>query len=206
MHQIAVTGAQDAFTGTKMPQWPRESPSFWWLSDFDFGGTIPATNAIVRCSAVLFLPTQDGLGTVSFVAPTAVNPNMQIGMTVDRVGQVVSTHATCGWLAMKAFMETELAQLEKIHPDRGTRRRALRENEQLPEFHIIQLRRRSPSEQGEQRDREYHHRWIVKGHWRRLHEPRKADGVEVTFVNAYVKGPEDAPLLQPRESVYVVAR
>jgi hypothetical protein len=51
--------------------------------------------------------------------------------------------------------------------------------------------------------REYRHRWLVRGHWRRL---PPANGQErVTWIHGYVKGPTDAPLLV-RDRVTVLAR
>lgn len=43
--------------------------------------------------------------------------------------------------------------------------------------------------------REYRHRWVVRGHWRRL--PAREDGTpaRLTYIAPYVKGPKDAPLL-----------
>jgi hypothetical protein len=47
-------------------------------------------------------------------------------------------------------------------------------------------------------------------HWcydkSRRYAPRKKDGAEVTYVSPYVKGPDGAPLLPPRETVYAVTR
>lgn len=108
--------------------------------------------------------------------------------------------------AARAFVRLPIVAKEQIGLPRSERRRMMRSGEPIPDIRIIQLRRRERGDGNQASAREYHHRWIVSGHWRKLHEPRKADDAEVTFVSSYVKGPENAPLLQPRESVYVVAR
>lgn len=205
MHQAATVGAVEAFVGTKLPQWPSFEMEYWWLGDFDMPARDPVTGHQLRAMSALLLPGREGLGSVVFAMPKDPHLPLRLGMSVDRTGDTVTSRVTCGWLAMKAFMETKIAALEPAMADRAERRRFVKHEGPLPDVRIIQLRQRDASD-NTAADREYRHRWIVKGHWRRLHEPRKADGAEVTFVNSYVKGPDDAPLLQPRESVYVVAR
>lgn len=50
---------------------------------------------------------------------------------------------------------------------------------------------------------EWHHQWIVRGHWRNqaFGEGRKQR--RPTWISPYVKGPEDAPMLGG-EKVYMV--
>jgi hypothetical protein len=59
---------------------------------------------------------------------------------------------------------------------------------------VINLRRRAASTIAGQSDREYHHQWIVRGHWRDqwyasrgVHRP--------VWIAPHVKGPEGAPML-----------
>lgn len=103
------------------------------------------------------------------------------------------------------FMQQELAVAEPVHYDRAMRRRAAREQRELPPVRIITLRRaRHSQHEGEHGNREYHHRWLVRGHWRQqwfrtrqVHRP--------VWIAPHIKGPEDAPLLGG-EKVYALRK
>jgi hypothetical protein len=142
---------------------------------------------------------QDGQHRLAYNLPTArivgaVMPDQPINA------------ASCAYIAGLEFMRLKLATKSPVLLPRNERRLMAKTKQQLPEIAVVHLRQREPSGRHTETEREYHHRWIVKGHWRRLHEPRKKDGAQVTFVDSYVKGKEGAPLLPPRESVYAVVR
>jgi hypothetical protein len=69
------------------------------------------------------------------------------------------------------------------------------------EVRILKLRR-APRDKHETTSpgHEYHHRWIVRGHWRNQYFPSR-DGHKPIWIAPHVKGPEDAPLLTG-EKVY----
>lgn len=76
---------------------------------------------------------------------------------------------------------------------RADRRRLARRNITTDRVRVIQLRRSSSAGHGES-DREYHHQWIVRGHWRQqwyatrgVHRP--------VWIAPHLKGPDGAPLL-----------
>lgn len=48
--------------------------------------------------------------------------------------------------------------------------------------------------------------WQVRGHWRKLHAPRKSDGALITWVSPCIKGDIDKPLLPPRERMFHINR
>lgn len=49
--------------------------------------------------------------------------------------------------------------------------------------------------------REYHHRWIVRAHWRNQWFPKQGRHIPM-WIQPHVKGPEGAPILDQRETVY----
>ena len=78
---------------------------------------------------------------------------------------------------------------------RSTRRRAARERMPEPNVRVITLRRaRSEPKDETANSREWHHRWVVRGHWRRQWYASIEDHRPV-WIAPHLKGPEDAPLL-----------
>lgn len=70
---------------------------------------------------------------------------------------------------------------------------------------LRRLARRTQDTEPGDSGREYHHQWIVRGHWRQQQYGPAAALRRTTWVPSYLKGPEGAPLL-PREHVYVWRR
>lgn len=206
---LARTGL-DSFVGTHINLTEDMAvPQFWHFHNFvlpsEGRATVPLDN---ECLGFVLFPGPEGLLPIGvFVNPESVRTKDVFFRVVARPlrNKDIADAGQSVLLACLAFMQLKLAALEPVVLPRAVRRRMQRENKPIPNIRIVQLRQREPSG-NHVGSREYHHKWIVQGHWRRLHEPRKSDGAEVTFVHAYVKGPEGAPLLQPRESVYVVAR
>lgn len=119
------------------------------------------------------------------------------------------------YAAMSAFTrQTLVANVQPIHLPRADRRRAKRQNLELPSIRIVQLRQAEPSGWHSSTDREYYHRWLRSGFWRRLPEPLKHDskvsggkkGDSLVWVRDTVCGPPGAPLLPSRKTVYAVTR
>jgi hypothetical protein len=69
---------------------------------------------------------------------------------------------------------------------------------------VIELRRKYTATGGGASGREYHSRWVVRGHWRNQWYPSR-DGHKPIWIAPHVKGPEDAPLLTG-EKVYAWTR
>ena len=98
---------------------------------------------------------------------------------------------------------------------RSERRRLDRHNQRYTsEVSVVSLRRRLPCGRttvdvdhgldGEVR-RHYHHQWLVSGHWRK--QWYAARGVhEAIWIDPYIKGPDDKPLLTKRPTVYQAVR
>jgi hypothetical protein len=66
-----------------------------------------------------------------------------------------------------------------------------------PEVRVVQLRHVPPSDAGaaDQPGRTYRHRWAVSGHWRNQAFGEAYAQHRPIYINPYLKGPEDAPLL-----------
>jgi hypothetical protein len=89
---------------------------------------------------------------------------------------------------------------------RAVRRRLSIPVPEPPLIRVIQLRARDASNEAYGHgDREYHQRWIVRGHWRQQWYPSMNEN-RPKWIAPYVKGPADAPLKVPPVNVFAVAR
>jgi len=88
--------------------------------------------------------------------------------------------------------------------DRPARRRAARASI-VHDTRVVMLRRTSSITEPGDGDARWHYRvrFVVKGHWRRLHD-RNGQPYRI-WINAFIKGPDGAPLLHG-EKVAVLAR
>lgn len=68
---------------------------------------------------------------------------------------------------------------------------------------VVRLRRRHGQGLGES-DREWHHRWVVRGHWRQQPCGPGKKGVKAIWISPYIKGPDDAPFLMNEKVNYLV--
>lgn len=102
--------------------------------------------------------------------------------------------------AMCYLLRQRVAQETTVSPDRAARRRMAREGREPASVRVISIRGASASGGGDG-SREYVHRWVVRGHWRRQWYPSIQQNRPI-WITPYVKGPEDAPLLGG-EKVYV---
>jgi hypothetical protein len=121
-------------------------------------------------------------GTVdNFAAPDSERP-----YDVDLENTLKTT-----WLLMNQPMavntDTQLS--------RNERRRLERKGITPPTVRVITLRRPSsaPADDTDP-ERQYHHQWIVRGHWRNQWYPSVQDHRPV-WIAPHIKGPEDAPFL-----------
>lgn len=215
MHDMAVRGAIEAFDGLPVSQsvLNMRQPQFWYNPDFNFGieagGDLDIPEGSACDMALLFPAPPEGepralCGVLFYGDEGAILP------LVRSCSSLIPGRGLAGadlfFIALHEFMKLKLAAKSPVHLPRPDRRRLQREGKEPPEINVIHLRRRESSEWHSPSGREYHHQWIVKGHWRRLHKARKKDGAAVTYVESYVKGPEGAPLLKPRETVFKVVR
>lgn len=98
----------------------------------------------------------------------------------------------CSWV----LMQQPVASVTTVEADRAGRRRLARAGHDTPSpVRIITLRHTSKanSHTGES-GREYHHQWVVNGHWRNHWYPKEKRHKPV-WITPYIKGPEGAPIL-----------
>lgn len=112
-------------------------------------------------------------------------------------------------LATHLISAQKLAQVSGYKPSRGLRRRAERSGfATYGEIRVVTLRRHYvPSledKDSEHEDVEWSHRWVVKGHWRKQYYPSR-DEHELIWIQPYVKGPQDKPLII-KDTVYNLKR
>jgi hypothetical protein len=104
------------------------------------------------------------------------------------------------WLLMRQ----PLAEVSDAVYDRAARRRIERQGKTPPPIRVLGLRHPPSAAGGEVGiGREWHHRWIVRGHWRMAAVGEGRQQRRPVWVSPFLKGPADAPLLGG-EKVYVV--
>jgi hypothetical protein len=95
-----------------------------------------------------------------------------------------------------------IAGKRTLAPDRASGRRHIRAGLTTPdaEVQVVTLRRPPSSERdsgSEPGGKDYSHRWIVSGHWRRQRVGPDRTDTRLVWVSPYVKGPPDKPLRTP---------
>jgi hypothetical protein len=118
------------------------------------------------------------------------------GSHVDLAGRAMRS----AWL----LMQQPLADCSDVEPSRASQKRIRRAGQEPAAVRIIELRRRAASSGPGDGDREYHHQWIVRGHWRQQWHPKRQVHRPV-WIAPHIKGPEGAPLIGG-EKVYALKR
>lgn len=112
------------------------------------------------------------------------------------------------WPVVRAallLMQQPLADSSDIEPDRAARKRLARAGHEPAAVRVIELRRpKTSSSTPSETSREYHHRWITRGHWRQQWHPKRQLHRPV-WIAPHIKGPEGAPLIGG-EKVYALKR
>lgn len=109
-------------------------------------------------------------------------------------------------LALWRFMDQRIVVTRTEELPRGARRAAERSGTRTPEFQVIELRRREGerNENPQHVGREWAYQWAVRGHWRNQWYP-SAQEHRPRWIDPYLKGPEDKPLVV-RPTVFEVRR
>lgn len=103
------------------------------------------------------------------------------------------------WLLLRQPMTAQ----DDVPADRQERRRLAREGREPSRVRVIRLRRPSGRGSGEPGEPTiWHHRWIVRGHWRMQPHGQGRQQRRPVWIAPFVKGPEDAPMLGG-DKVYV---
>ena len=149
-------------------------------------------NATVRHRAVT--------GRLSPMALEAVTPFGVSQSFDDRHGlEPIVRLVRASWL----LMQQPLALSSEVEPDRRAQKRLRRAGYEPKPVRVIELRRPVHGGSGDG-SREFHHQWIVRGHWRQQWYPAREVHRPV-WIAPHIKGPEGAPLLGG-EKVYAWKR
>lgn len=129
----------------------------------------------------------------------------------DAIEEILGTgNGPCSWdvfallLSVWLLMAQPLARTSEVEPDRAARKRLRRAGHEPAPVRVIELRRPRTSSGHGDGDREYHHQWIVRGHWRQQWHPKRQVHRPV-WIAPHIKGPEGAPLIGG-EKVYALKR
>jgi len=102
------------------------------------------------------------------------------------------------------LMQQPLSVNSEAVPDRASCKRLRRAGHEPAPVRVIELRRPKGSGERGDGDREDHHQWIVRGHWRNHWHPKREVHRPV-WIAPHIKGPEGAPLIGG-EKVYALNR
>lgn len=132
------------------------------------------------------------------LAPIALGRPLDVISSWDWTRAFVSA---CLLMGQPTLAFSKIHQLDRL--ERANLRR--RKLDPRP-IRIVQLRRAvSPDAQDDASAREYHHRWLVRGHWRQqAHGPGRMERKPI-WIAPHIKGPEGAPILTG-EKVYAWVR
>jgi len=202
-----VAAAWSYWTGNN-PYWTKGGIWITWYGDRD--GMIAAAieRGIVNQDQAEAVRSRLGRLMIDNECQT---PFTDAPVPVSVGGKVVefcaSNDDVSAWMAVLKtawlLMGQSVAAVSDAVFDRAAKRRAERLHQPPPSVRVITLRR-PPSPVHGQSEREYHHQWIVRGHWRQqwyasreVHRP--------VWIAPHVKGPEGAPLIGG-EKVYAWTR
>jgi hypothetical protein len=111
------------------------------------------------------------------------------------------TGTTWGWAALvfavfRLAAQAGIAGTTRERTARPERRRTQRAGLPERDVRVVRLRRSERGASGSGgSDREYQHRWIVRGHWRSQPWGTNREQRRPVWIAPYVKGPEGAPMM-----------
>jgi hypothetical protein len=123
-------------------------------------------------------------------------PELEAGTSVGELLPVL--------LAVWLLMQQPLARTSEVEVDRAARKRLRRAGQEPKPVRVIELRRLKSSGESGDGESNYHHQWIVRGHWRQQYYPARQVHRPV-WIAPHIKGPEGAPLIGG-EKVYALKR
>lgn len=189
------------------PCWGTEQgPALWitWYTDAAAAVEVArsAGNEVARWPSRLLLQTESLYSLEGLPTHCLGNDGVEIGWN-ER-----DEHSQAAWSAtLKAtwlLMMQPIGRVADAHFDRSSRRRLARADLPDPRVRVITLRH-SPGPATGESGREFHHRWVVRGHWRMQACGEGRTERRPTWIVPHVKGPEGAPLLGG-EKVYALKR
>ena len=180
------------------PNWPAGGlwMSFYAASQLHFGDIIDDPDTARRARAMLPPLTVDNEAAIAWRPDGAPVDGYLLPSGDQQPGTLA--WARLVFAAFQLAAQANLAETEQQRTPRPERRRT--ERAQLParDVRVIRLRRGLATERdadpAADGDREWRHRWVVRGHWRNQWYPSLADH-RPKWIAPYLKGPADAPLL-----------
>lgn len=139
--------------------------------------------------------------TVQWGIEHATAAPLSMMQTRDAHEKEIYGHWLKMWRVLQRIMSQRIIVSSRYTPMRAARREAQRVGLEDPStVQVIELRRpRSRPQEHEElgSQREWSHRWIVGAHWRNQWYPSEGRHKQI-LIPAYVKGPDDKPLIHKR--------
>ncbi|WP_151481435.1 hypothetical protein [Streptomyces albicerus] len=184
---VYISGASWSFTDMGL-----QSPVLWFSFYVDLHRTFEAEVAEGTITEEEAERQKRAQPRFAYTMDAAHFVDSDMHLNEDSVLNLWGRTILTAWLLMRQ----PLAKLSDLEPDRATRKRLQRANRKPASVRVIELRRpnrsEDPGEGGTPRD--YHHQWIVRGHWRQQWYPRLQVHRPV-WIAPHVKGPEGAPMI-----------
>lgn len=183
---------------------------------FDDGCTTPLRGLLWGASEsrshFMVTPIADAHDGVPVSGRFAIYPalhfNTRLGTPVENAviedSAVQNIQVMALLLATCLLIQQPLSSESQAAADRAARKRLRRAGHEPAPVRVIELRRPKSTGGHGDGDREYHHQWIVRGHWRQQWHPKRQVHRPV-WIAPHIKGPEGAPLIGG-EKVYALKR
>lgn len=196
---------------SEIPEWKHGGVWITWYGDRDRNIHVSVARGLVGAAdAERFRKRHTARLNIDNESPCPFSPDPVTIMGWDfheKVATPSDTHIG-NWLPiLKAtwlLMSQPIGQVTEAEFPRAMRRRAEREQREPPRVRVITLRNMRHDDGAGSADREYHHQWIVRGHWRQQWYPSREVHRPV-WIAPHLKGPEGLPLLGG-EKVYAWTR
>lgn len=209
VYQDEVTKKRTFVTAAAWGPWMAGSngPGGLWVSWYsdrdltmaasDYRDTDPARWRLTKSMMPPLLYDKESV--VPFAADAMTNHmDLATGKVVEGLSTQLSILRTL-WM----LMQQPIIESTDLMPDRAARKRMKRDGQEPQAVRVLSLKRSHSSADGSS-DREFHHQWVVRGHWRQQWYPKREVHRPV-WIAPHIKGPEGAPLLGG-EKVYAWKR
>lgn len=209
MGLLVMSGGIGRYTTAEGVDCPVDAVS-WGPSDH--GSTLLVVTWTERQRMVDALTERGGSSHRLDAAPALVSGLFQgllVGVDECPVAELpaqLSTVLRALFAAWQLMAQPTISDRTAAPMNRGIARSYARAGRPRPEVTLVSLRhiyRSDPTD--DSTDRQYRHRWVVRGHWRQQTHGPQHSLRRRTWIPAYVKGPDGAPLLA-RERVNVWRR
>ncbi|GAA1880761.1 hypothetical protein GCM10009687_56220 [Asanoa iriomotensis] len=156
-----------------------------------FGRSLPPA-FFFTSGAITFPESSESMAAEFHAGPDDRNLSAAEMDEINGMANLMAVLKTVWLLMFQPLADVTIADVSRPAPAQATRpgRRPSRIKDQV---RVIQLRR-PPSTGAGASDREYHHQWMVRGHWRQQWYPVRQVHRPI-WIAPHVKGPEGRPLL-----------